>query len=218
METFVVFDLEFTSWPGANAADWSAPGQLREIIQIAALRLAADTYEVVDEFEALVRPVQNPTLSPYVSELTGIEQGELDRQGRPPAAALGAFLGFCRQQVVVSYGNDMVVLGENVGWARSRGEQVANGFLGSGFVNLRPLINSLAPATASANAGRLWSVLGLPRPGAAGGQHSALFDCHSLAVALRELGRDPSGPVRQLITASVRGTAGLGAVDPQPAR
>ncbi|MFC7622237.1 3'-5' exonuclease [Microlunatus sp. GCM10028923] len=216
METFVVFDLEFTSWPGANAADWSAPGQLREIIQIAALRLAAETYEVVDRFEALVRPVRNPVLSPYVSELTGIEQAAVDRDGRPPAEALGAFLGFCRHQIVVSYGNDMVVLGENVGWARDRGEQVANGFLGAGFLNLRPLINSLAPATATANVGRLWSVLGLPRPGVAGGEHSALFDCHSLAAALRHLGRDGSGPVARLIDASVRGAAGLGAVDPLP--
>lgn len=218
METFVVFDLEFTSWPGANAADWSGPGQLREIIQIAALRLAAETYEVVDAFETLVRPVRNPALSPYVSELTGIEQAAIDRNSRPPAEALGAFLGFCRHQVVVSYGNDMVVLGENVGWARSRGETVAPGFLGAGFLNLRPLINFLAPATATANVGRLWSVLGLPRPDVAGGQHSALFDCHSLAVALRELSRDAAGPVAQLINASVRGTAGLGTVDPQPSR
>lgn len=215
METFVVFDLEFTSWPGANAADWSASGQLREIVQIAALRLTAESYEVVDVFETLVRPVRNPKLSPYLVELTGIEQSELDRTGRPPAEALGAFLGFCRHQVVVSYGNDMVVLGENVGWARGRGEPVPNGFLGAGFLNLRPLINSLAPATATANVGRLWSVLGLPRPVVDGGEHSALFDCHSLAAALRALSRDGSGPLVQLIEASVRGTSGLGLVDPR---
>jgi hypothetical protein len=80
----------------------------------------------------------------------------------------------------------MVVLGENIGWARARGEQIKNGFLATGFLNIRPWLNRIAPITASANVGRLWSVLGLPKP-ASGNEHAALFDCHSLAAALRHL-------------------------------
>lgn len=185
MSSFIVFDLEFTTWPGARERDWSAPGELREIVQIGALRLDADL-AVADEFETLVRPVVNPRLSPYFTELTGIGQEAVDREGRAPAAALGDFLGFCKGRSVLSYGNDMVVLGENAGWARARGEQVANGFLDNGFLNVRPWINTLAPQTASANSGRLWQALGLPKP-AAGAEHSALFDCHSIAAALRHL-------------------------------
>ncbi|MFW6720880.1 exonuclease domain-containing protein [Streptomyces sp. MAR4 CNY-716] len=185
MSSFIVFDLEFTTWPGAPERDWSAPGELREIVQIGALRLDADL-AVADEFETLVRPVVNPRLSPYFTELTGIGQEAVDREGRAPAAALGDFLGFCKGRSVLSYGNDMVVLGENAGWARARGEQVANGFLDNGFLNVRPWINTLAPQTVSANSGRLWQALGLPKP-AAGAEHSALFDCHSIAAALRHL-------------------------------
>ncbi|MFW6690850.1 exonuclease domain-containing protein [Streptomyces sp. MAR4 CNX-425] len=185
MPSFILFDLEFTTWPGAQERDWGGPGELREIVQIGALRLGPDL-AVADEFETLVRPVVNPRLSPYFTELTGIDQETVDREGREPAAALGDFLGFCQGRSVLSYGNDMVVLGENVGWARARGEQVAHGFLHHGFVNVRPWLNTVAPGTAPANVGRLWQVLGLPRP-AAGAEHSALFDCHSFAAALRHL-------------------------------
>lgn len=188
MSTFVVFDLEFTSWPGALERDWAAAGQLREIVQIGALRLDED-FGVVEEYEALIRPVVNPELSAYFTGLTGIGQEEVDREGLSPAEVLGDFLGFCKGQTVLSYGNDMVVLGENVGWVRGRGEGIENSCLDAAFVNIRPWVNSLAPATASSNVGRLWEVLGLPKPVVSGhGQeHSALFDCYSFAAALRHL-------------------------------
>lgn len=185
MHTFVLFDLEFTSWPGALEQDWGASGQLREIVQIGALRLRED-FSIVEKYEALVRPVANPQLSSYFTELTGIDQDTVDREGLSPAAALGDFLGFCRGQSVLSYGNDMVVLGENVGWARARGEEVKNSYLAAHFLNIRPWLNAVAPTTATVNVGRLWQVLGLPRP-AAGKEHSALFDCYSFAAAIEHL-------------------------------
>jgi DNA polymerase III epsilon subunit-like protein len=185
LRTFVVFDLEFTSWPGALEQDWGEPGQLREIVQIGALRLREDC-SVVEEYEALVRPLVNPRLSAYFTELTGIDQEAVDREGGSPAEVLGDFLGFCRGQSVLSYGNDMVVLGENVGWARARGEKVKNGYLAANFLNIRPWLNSVAPVTATSNVGRLWQVLDLPKP-AAGKEHSALFDCYSFATALEYL-------------------------------
>ncbi|UUU23619.1 3'-5' exonuclease [Streptomyces sp. DSM 40750] len=185
MPTFVIFDLEFTSWPEALEQDWSAPGQLREIVQIGALRLRED-HSVVEEFEALVRPVVNPRLSPFFTTLTGIDQRTVDRDGLPPARALSDFLAFCQGRSVLSYGNDMLVLGENIGWARARGEEIKHSPLTPGFLNIRPWLNTVAPTTASSNSGRLWHVLGLPRP-ASGSEHSALFDCHSIAAALRHL-------------------------------
>ncbi|UCM87956.1 3'-5' exonuclease [Streptomyces marincola] len=193
MPTYVVCDLEFTSWPGALEQDWAGPGQLREIVQIGALRLD-DAHTVVEAHEALVRPVANPRLSEYFTGLTGIGQEDVDRHGVHPAEALGDFLEFCRGQAVLSYGNDMVVLGENVGWARARGDEVKSGFLDAEFLSIRPWLNALAPATKRINTGRLWHVLGLPRP-FAGEEHSALFDCHSLAAAIRHLcGRGASLP------------------------
>lgn len=154
-------------------------------MQIGALRLRED-FSVAEEYEALVRPVTNPQLSRYFTELTGIDQETVDREGLSPAQALGDLLGFCRGQSVLAYGNDMVVLGENVGWARARGEEVKNGYLAAHFLNIRPWVNAVAPVTATVNVGRLWQVLGLPKP-AAGEEHSALFDCYSFAAAVEHL-------------------------------
>ncbi len=154
-------------------------------MQIGALRLREDC-AVVEEYEALVRPVVNPQLSAYFTELTGIDQAAVDREGFPAAEAIGDFLGFCRGQSTLSYGNDMVVLGENVGWARARGEEVENGYLAAHFLNIRPWLNAVAPRTKTVNAGRLWQVLGLPEP-AAGNEHSALFDCYSFAAAIKHV-------------------------------
>ncbi|MDX3362053.1 exonuclease domain-containing protein, partial [Streptomyces sp. ME02-6978.2a] len=101
MPTFVIFDLEFTTWPGAMEQHWSAPGQLREIVQIGALRLNEE-YSVVEECETLVRPVVNPRLSPFFTTLTGIDQRRVDREGLPPAQALSDFLAFCQGRSVLS--------------------------------------------------------------------------------------------------------------------
>ncbi|MGW0706745.1 3'-5' exonuclease [Streptomyces sp. NPDC002643] len=189
--------MEFTTWPGAAEEDWSAPGQLREIVQIGALRLTED-HVVVEEFETLVHPVVNPLLSPFFTTLTGIDQPTLDRDGIPPARAISDFLGFCQGGPALSYGNDMVVLGENVGWARARGEDIKHSSLAPGFLNIRPWLNTVAPTTATTNSGRLWQALGLPRP-VEGREHSAIFDCYSIAAALRHLAgegvRVPEGMV-----------------------
>lgn len=179
---FVVFDLEFTTWPDAPASSWSGPGQLREIVQIGALRLD-DSFTVVEEFQTLVRPVANPELSAYFVDLTGISQADVDRDGLTPTEAISEFLGFCQAGTVLSYGNDMVVLGENIGWARARGEVIGNRSSRTSFINVRPWINALAPQTTAVNSGRLWQVLGVRAP-ADGNEHSALFDCHSLTAAL----------------------------------
>lgn len=190
LSSFIVFDLEFTSWSGALEQDWAGPGRLREIVQIGALRIStgrsAADYSVVEEYEALVRPVVNPRLSPFFTGLTGIDQETVDREGVAPAEAISDFLAFCKGQSVLSYGNDMVVLGENVGWARARGEEIKNSFLTAAFLNIRPWLNTIAPITASANSGRLWEALGLPKP-TAGSEHSALFDCYSIAAAIGHL-------------------------------
>jgi hypothetical protein len=186
LPTFVIFDLEYTTWPGAMDQHWSAPGQLREIVQIGALRLSEE-YSVVEAYATLVRPVVNPVVSPYFTTLTGIGQEAVDRDGLAPARALSDFLAFCQGQSVLSYGNDMLVLGENIGWARARGENIEHSALTPGFLNIRPWLNAVAPTTAGVNSGRLWQTLGLPRPAAPGDEHSALFDCHSIAAALRHL-------------------------------
>ena len=67
---YIVFDLEATCWDGAP------PNDVREIIEIGALKL--NRYgEVIDTFSRFVRPKVNFQLSHYCMALTGIQQLEI---------------------------------------------------------------------------------------------------------------------------------------------
>jgi hypothetical protein len=70
--TFVVFDLEFTSWQGALEQDWAAPGQLRDGVQIGVLRLHED-FSVAEEFTEAEQGFQ-----PHAAEAVDIADASND--------------------------------------------------------------------------------------------------------------------------------------------
>ena len=71
----VVYDLEFTSWPGFLEVGFKAPGKYPEIVEIGALRVdRRHGYRELDAFACYVRPRINPDLSGYFTRLTGITQ------------------------------------------------------------------------------------------------------------------------------------------------
>ena len=72
--TITVFDLEYTAWECSMARRWLAPGEFKEVVQIGAVKLDADSLESLGEFDMLVRPRINAVLSPYFENLTGITQ------------------------------------------------------------------------------------------------------------------------------------------------
>lgn len=45
-----------------------------EVIEFPTVLLDASSLEVVDEFRVYVRPVRNPALTPFCTNVTGIEQ------------------------------------------------------------------------------------------------------------------------------------------------
>ncbi len=70
---YVIVDLEATCWPKGTR-----PNRM-EIIEIGAVRLGPDLGPIVAEFDAFVRPVNEPELSDFCTELTGIRQEDVDR-------------------------------------------------------------------------------------------------------------------------------------------
>lgn len=84
----IVLDFEAT-------CDDVSPPSPQEIIEFPSVMLAADTLEVVDEFESFVRPTHHPTLTRFCKELTGITQADVD--AAPPfAEVLQAHLAWLR--------------------------------------------------------------------------------------------------------------------------
>src|SRR3954470_18355711 len=79
--TITVFDLEYTAWECSMARRWLAPGEFKEVVQIGAVRLDADSFAVLAEFDVLVRPRINHSLSPYFEKLTSITTAMVARTG-----------------------------------------------------------------------------------------------------------------------------------------
>jgi inhibitor of KinA sporulation pathway (predicted exonuclease) len=173
-----VFDLEYTAWEGSLARAWLEPGQFREVVQIGAVKLDADSFAVMDEFDLLVRPRVNPRLSGYFEQLTGITNQAVARHGLDFADAYERFLDFAGADPIAAFGRDDLVLMENLrlyGLKRARPLPL--------FYDLRGwfAVQGLDPR------GRLaWEIapaLGLE----VGRKHNALDDARSLAAGMAAL-------------------------------
>ncbi|OJX68153.1 3'-5' exonuclease [Magnetospirillum sp. 64-120] len=178
MSEFVVYDLEFTSWEGAQARRWSGPGEHREIVQIGAVRLDRDWRELAS-FQVLVKPRRNPRLSDYFTALTGIGQHMLDQDGIEPEDALGRFAHFVGpDSPILSNGPDHMVIDENCGLLG-----IANPFAGRG-TNVHPHLCQ-ALGRGSFSSADLPTLLGFDPHGRG---HTALTDARNVASALRLTG------------------------------
>lgn len=69
---YVILDLEATCW-----AKRTSPERM-ETIEIGGVRLDVASLEITDEFSRFVRPVAEPALSDFCTELTGIAQADVD--------------------------------------------------------------------------------------------------------------------------------------------
>ncbi len=71
LKNLVVLDFEAT-------CDEDNPPLPQEIIEFPSVLLDGETLEVIDEFESFVRPIHHPTLTTFCTELTSIEQKDVD--------------------------------------------------------------------------------------------------------------------------------------------
>ncbi len=112
----VIFDLEWTAWEGSRERNWSGPNEEREIIEIGAVKLdGAEGLREIMAFENLVRPTQNPIVSYYFTELTGITQTLIDNHAMPFREAIALFETFVGYDgaPILSFSQDEDVLRHN---------------------------------------------------------------------------------------------------------
>ncbi|CAA7622680.1 conserved hypothetical protein [Magnetospirillum sp. LM-5] len=178
---YIVYDLEYTSWPGAWERGWTGPGEHREIVQIGAVRVDAAFRELAS-LCLLVRPRINPTLSSYFVDLTGISQDALDARGIDVVDALESLLRFAEPDLpLVANGGDALVIAEN---CRLAG--IADRFLGRTHdVYPRLLAATGRTHLFSADLPKLFDLAPCGRG------HDALADARAVAGALAKM-RFPS--------------------------
>jgi len=114
MLQITIFDLEYTAWECSMARSWLGPGEFREVVQIGAVKLDADSFAIKEEFEVLVRPRFNPLLSFYFENLTGISNEQVSARGVDFRTAYERFLDFAGEGPVAAFGRDEKVLEDNL--------------------------------------------------------------------------------------------------------
>jgi inhibitor of KinA sporulation pathway (predicted exonuclease) len=186
LASITIFDLEYTAWECSMARHWLTPGEFREVVQIGAVKLDADSFAPLAEFDILVRPRINARLSPYFEKLTGITNESVARRGVDFAAAYARFLEFAGDGPIAAFGHDERVLEDNIrlyGMKSARALPVfydLRGWFAVQGLDPRGMLScDLGPA------------LGLPFAGRA---HNALNDARSIAGAMEVMAsRGPRG-------------------------
>lgn len=175
-QSVVVYDLEFTAWDGSMAERWLKPGQFREIVQIGAVRLDAQTLEETGHFETLVKPRLNPVLSEYFERLTGITNDHLAAGGSDLDEAYADFLAFVAGDATFAFGRDDLIFLENFRLYGMKGTPVPP------YTNILPWLaaNGMRPP----HAGDVAEAAGVCLRGQ---KHDALFDARSVAEGVRAL-------------------------------
>ncbi|HTW34135.1 MAG TPA: 3'-5' exonuclease [Rhizomicrobium sp.] len=114
MRCAVVFDLEFTAWPGSMEHRWLRPGEFREVVQIGAVKIDAETFAETAAFDVLIKPRLNPVLSSYLENLTGVTNAAVAERGVDFAVAYRAFIRFADGAPLLAFGRDDLVLTDNL--------------------------------------------------------------------------------------------------------
>ena len=114
MRSAILYDLEYTAWEGSMAHRWLRPGEFREVVQIGAVKVNAETLEIAGEFDVLARPRINTMLSAYFENLTGITNAMLADRGIALREAYDRFVAFAGDGPIVSFGRDDLVLTHNL--------------------------------------------------------------------------------------------------------
>jgi inhibitor of KinA sporulation pathway (predicted exonuclease) len=177
--TLTIFDLEYTAWECSMARHWLTPGEFKEVVQIGAVKLDADSFAILDEFEVLVVPRINPVLSPYFEKLTGITSRQVTRNGKDFAAAYAEFLAFADEGPIAAFGRDDRALRDNLR---------LYGMTGAGalpvFYDLRGWFAVLGVDPRGMHSCDIAPALGMPFQGRA---HNALDDARSVAAVMAVL-------------------------------
>lgn len=112
MKSAVVFDCEFLCLEGSQRRFWCAAIDPDPVIaQIGAVKIRLeDDFAVIDTFRSFIKPVDRHGrrygLDPFFTQLTGITEADLEREGVPIIDALQAFDRFAGGDRCWSWGKD----------------------------------------------------------------------------------------------------------------
>jgi len=178
-EKIIIFDTEYTAWAGSLEYHWSRPNEYREIVQIGAILVDTKQLSEIDNINLFVKPVKNPILSEYFTNLTGIKQKDIDENGIYFKEATLKFFSWCGSYPIYSYGGDEENIEENCGFSG-----IPFPFNRSKFYDIKDLFKNNGVPVDRYQSGNIIEAFGKK---ATLRNHNALNDSRILLDGLREL-------------------------------
>ncbi|MFV0626271.1 MAG: 3'-5' exonuclease [Alphaproteobacteria bacterium] len=190
---FIIFDTEFTTWEGCIVHGWN-DWKKREVVQISALKVDAETLEVIEEFNAYVKPQINPILSDYFVELTGLTNELIQEQGIPFEQMYWQFRTFVGDSICYSHAwgsNDMSdiadgsVMRENLCLFGLKDENEPK------YANIVPWFKKMyfenKIEIKTQNSGAIAKLLGIENELKSLNldEHNAIYDCYSILLGIK---------------------------------
>ena len=104
---YLIVDLEASCCDRNGTQANLIPRHEMEIIEIGAVLLAADSLAIVSEFNTFIRPVRHPRLTSFCTQLTTIQQTDVDQAPLYPVAiqALQRWLAPYQPYLFCSWGD-----------------------------------------------------------------------------------------------------------------
>ncbi len=188
MQSFCIFDTEYTTYPNARSGGWNDSGQHKEIIQIAAAIVTpGELWETFPTFDVLVKPVLNPRINAHTTQITGITQELMDREGMAMETAMARFKAFVGDHKAFSNGMDINKIAETCGL-----QGVIMPLQVKNFGSLRHALYEALDEVKDFHhedfpSGRVHELVGIPLKEGLGQVHNAMRDIWSLHVTMEWL-------------------------------
>ncbi len=193
-QQFIIYDTEYASWKGF--IDLPIDDEKRkkaEIVQIAALKINLDDLSIADEFNCYIKPHFEPNLTEYFTNLTGLTDELLDREGTDFMTAYGRFLHFAQKLPCYSHAwgqkqaDELVIRNNLEMWQMENLPEPDFRNIAWWFDEKYKQLNMNITKQSS---GQIGKILGLDKEIAHLNldEHNALYDVYSILLGLRKLG------------------------------
>lgn len=193
MAQFVIFDTEYASWDGFLTAP-EAEKKKAEIVQIAALKVEAGSFIVIEELNLYVKPRFEPKLTDYFVKLTGLTDELLAHEGNSFDMAYEKFKRFAG--TLPCYSHNWLDMEDRISDGKIMGYNLELWHI---IDTNEPDYRNIAPwfkqqyekkeiAIARQSSGEIAKLLGCTDNLPAGlDTHNALYDVYSILAGLKKL-------------------------------
>jgi len=103
MKNLIIVDLEATCWE----TGFSKSFYEMETIEIGAVKIDVEKSIAIDEYDKFIKPIKNPALSEFCTNLTSITQSDVDPADQFPIvfADFLKWIGPLNEMIIASWGN-----------------------------------------------------------------------------------------------------------------